>query len=97
MEISKQYPENKVKILSVNAINPAQQAAAEAKRYEIPYPILVCQGTGVIRQYEVTKLPYLFIIDANGVIRESKLFLEADKIKMVLDGLLAQGVGAARP
>ena len=77
-----------VKILSLNAINPAPLAAAEAKRYEIPYPVLLCRDTGVIRNYQVTKLPHLFIIDAKGVIQESKLFLEADKIKKVVEGLL---------
>jgi hypothetical protein len=74
----------------MNAINPAPLAAAEGKRYEIPYDILLCRDTGVIRDYKVTKLPHLFIIDAKGVIAESKLFLDAAKIKQVLDRLLAE-------
>jgi peroxiredoxin len=89
-EISKQYPDSLVKILSLNAINPAPLAANDGKRYEISYPILLCRDTGVIRDYQITKLPHLFIIDQKGVIRESKLFLEADKIKKILDGLLAE-------
>jgi hypothetical protein len=90
VEISKQYPDSLVKILSMNAINPAPLAAAEGKRYEITFPILLCRDTGVIRDYQITKLPQLFIIDQKGVIQESKLFLEADKIKPILDGLLAK-------
>jgi hypothetical protein len=74
----------------MNAINPAPLAATDGKRYEISYPILLCRDTGVIRDYEITKLPQIFIIDQKGVIRESKLFLEADKIKKVLDGILTQ-------
>jgi hypothetical protein len=88
-QISKQYPDNQVKILSLNAINPAPLAASEGKRYEIPYSILLCRDTGVVRDYQITKLPHLFIIDQKGIIRESKLFLDAGNIKKVLDGLLA--------
>jgi hypothetical protein len=81
----------------MNAINPAQQAAADGKRYEMSFPILLCRETGVIRDYRVTKLPHLFIIDAKGVIRESKLFLEADKIKKILDGLLSEASETSQP
>jgi hypothetical protein len=88
--ISKQFPDSTVKILSMNAINPAPLAANEGKRYEITYPILLCRDTGVIRDFQITKLPQIFIIDQKGVIVESKLFLEADKIKKILDELLAQ-------
>ncbi len=77
-------------ILSMNAINPAKQAQAEAKRYGIPFPILLCRQTGVVADYKITTMPHLFIIDAQGKIRESKLFLKQDKIKGVLDGLLAE-------
>jgi hypothetical protein len=74
----------------MNAINPAKQAAAEAKRYEIEIPVLVCRQTGVVRDYQVSKLPHLFIIDQAGVIRASKLFLKSSAIQEILDGLLAE-------
>jgi hypothetical protein len=73
----------------MNSINPAKQARAEAKRYDIEFPVLVCRQTGVVSDYKVTKLPHLFIIDQEGVIRSSELFLKTDKIKEVLDSLLA--------
>ena len=76
----------------MNAINPAQQAAGEAKRYEIPYDVLLCRESGVVRDYQVTKLPHLFIIDAQGVVRESQLFLKGEKIQEILDKLLAEPV-----
>jgi alkyl hydroperoxide reductase subunit AhpC len=73
----------------MNAINAAQQSAAEAKRYNITFPTLLCRDTGVIRDFEVTKLPQLFIIDQKGIIQASALFLDTEKIKVVLDKLLA--------
>jgi hypothetical protein len=74
----------------LNAINPAGQAAAEAERYKITFPVLVCRQTGVVRDYEVTKLPHLYIIDQNGMIQASELFLKAEDIKKVLDNLLVE-------
>lgn len=74
----------------MNAINPAQQAEAEAKRYDIEFPVLVCRETGVLRDYQVTKLPQLFIIDRKGVIQESKLFLKMEQIRDEIDTLLAE-------
>lgn len=90
IKIAEEYPEEQVKILSMNAINPAKQAAAEAKRYEIEFPVLVCRQTGVVRDYKVTKLPHLFIIDQEGIILASELFLKTSAIKEILDGLLAE-------
>ena len=89
-KIAEKYPEEQVKILSLNAINPSKQVAAEAKRYKIPFPVLVCRETGVVRDYQITKLPHLFIIDQEGVIRESSLFLKTEKIEEVVDNLLAE-------
>jgi len=73
----------------MNAINPAKQAEADAKLYEIPFDVLLCRNTGIIRDYEISKLPHIFIIDGQGVIRESKFFLKTEDIKIVLDRLLA--------
>ncbi|GEM_PF-1473875 len=74
----------------MNAINPAGQAKAEAKRYKIEFPVLVCRRTKLVRDYEVTKLPHLFIIDSEGVIQSSELFLKEKDIEKVLDDLLAR-------
>ena len=91
-KIAEAYPAEQVKILSMNAINPIKQAAAEAKRYHIEFPTLICRETGIVSEYQITKLPHLFIIDKEGVIRSSKLFLKTNKIKEVLDELLAETV-----
>ncbi len=79
-------------ILSLNAINPAGQAAADAEHYDIEFPTLVCRETGVISDYKVTKLPHIFIIDQEGIIHTSALFLKESKIKEALDELLAAPV-----
>lgn len=74
----------------MNSINPAPQAAAEAKRYEIQFPVLVCRETGVVRDYQISKLPHLIIIDKKGVIRTSTTFLKTDDIKKVVDELIKE-------
>ncbi|TKJ40762.1 hypothetical protein CEE37_07295 [candidate division LCP-89 bacterium B3_LCP] len=94
-KIAESYPEEQVKILSMNAINPSKQAAAEAKRYKIEFPTLICRQTGVARDYKITKLPHLVIIDQEGIVQGSKLFLKTDKIKEILDTLLIEEEEAA--
>lgn len=79
----------------MNAINPAGQARAEAKRYDIEFPVLVCRESNLVRDYEVTKLPHLFIIDSEGVIQSSEIFLKEKDIKKVLDNLLAKQAKAS--
>ena len=74
----------------MNAINPAKQAEADAKLYEIPFDVLLCRNTGVVRDYEISKLPHIIILDGKGIIRESKLFLKSEDIKIVVDRLLAE-------
>lgn len=75
----------------MNAINPAKQAEADAKLYDIPFDVVLCRDTGVARDYKLDKLPQIFVIDGKGIIRESKLFLKSADLKTILDKLLAEG------
>ena len=88
LEIKKIFDPNKVVILSINVINVKGQARAEVKRYKMDYTVLSGRGKKITSHYKVKKLPHLFIIDKNGVIRSSKRFLPGNDIKKVLNNLL---------
>lgn len=51
--------------------------------------MLLGRGFELTSLYKITKLPHLFILDQQGVIRASERFLKADEIKAVVDGILA--------
>lgn len=74
----------------MNAINPVGQAKAEARHYGIEFPTLICRETGIVRDYKISKLPHLIIIDHEGIVRSSELFLPEDAIKSILDDLIAK-------
>jgi hypothetical protein len=49
----------------------------------------MCKGSGVVRDYKVTKLPQIFIVDREGVIQVNDLFMKTEEIKAAIDPLLA--------
>lgn len=70
-----------LKFLSVNAINPSKLALSEVKKYNIDFQVLEGRGSGVTSDYKVSKLPLLVIIDKDGIIRTSELYLKYDELK----------------
>ncbi len=54
----------------------------------MPYPILIGRRTRVTRDFKVTMLPYIYIVDQKGKIKEANIFLQEEDIRKVIDGLL---------
>jgi hypothetical protein len=63
---------------------------AEVKKYKMNYTVLVARGKNLTSEYEIKKLPHLFILDPEGIIHTSKRFLKKEKIMEALDELLKQ-------
>ncbi|MBC8204910.1 MAG: redoxin domain-containing protein [FCB group bacterium] len=70
-----------LKILSINAINPAKKAMAEVKKYKMDFQVLEGRGSGITKEYQVSKLPLLVIIDKDGIIRTYTMYLKYDELK----------------
>ena len=70
-----------LKIISINAINPSKLALSEVEKYEIDFQVLEGRGSGVTKDYKVSKLPLLVIIDKDGIIRTSELYLQYEDLK----------------
>jgi|GEM_PF-1729223 len=64
-----------LKVMAVNVLNPPERALAELEKYEQTYQVLSGRGSGITKDYEVKKLPLLVIIDKDGKVRESKMYL----------------------
>jgi len=45
------------------------------------FQVLSGRGSGVTKDYKVSKLPILVVIDKNGVIRTNTMYLPYDELK----------------
>jgi hypothetical protein len=88
LNIKKEYNPEKVVILSINVINLKGQTAAEVKRYNMDYTVLVGRGHQLTSLYKIVKLPHLFILDQDVIIQSSGRFLKTEEMKVVIDRLL---------
>ena len=66
--------------MAVNVIHPPKRALAETKKYEQSYQVLTGKGSGIAKDYKVRKLPLLVIIDKDGIVRESTMYLNYEKL-----------------
>ncbi len=88
LEIKKQYPADKIEILSINVIDKEGQTKAEVDKYGMNYTVLAGRGEQLTSKYKIAKLPHLFILDQKGIIQSSQRFLKAEEIKRVIDRIL---------
>ena len=54
------------------------------------YTVLVGRGKNLTSEYEIKKLPHLFILNPKGIIHTSKRFLKKEKIMEALDEILTE-------
>ena len=74
-----------VQILSINPINPKGKVASDAKRYELPYPVLAGRNSDIVRLFKLKTLPQLVIIDREGTIVFYKTFAASEEILGILN------------
>ena len=77
-----------MQILSVNPINRQGKVEADAKKYKLPFPVLVGRDTDIVRDYRIKGLPRIIIIDIQGQIAFYEKFAPAEEIQEILDSLL---------
>jgi len=79
-----------VQILSVNPINREGKVESDAKRYKLPFPVLVGRDTDIVKDYRIKSLPRIIIIDIKGQVAFYEKFAPAEEIQEILDSLLAE-------
>lgn len=66
----RQYNNEGIEILAINASEPTRMVKQFMKRHELSFPILLDLNGNVIEQYQVITLPLTFFIDSKGKIVE---------------------------
>ena len=90
LKVQEKYHPDKVIILSINVLDKKGRVEAEVKKYKMNYTVLVGRGENLTSEYEIKKLPHLFILDQRGVIHTSERFLKDEEIMQALDELLRE-------
>jgi hypothetical protein len=86
----KQFQNQPISWISVNTINPKEQADAEIKRYNIDFPVFYGRGQDINKNFKVKKLPRLVLIKADSTVDQDVLFLKADELKVELQRMLKE-------
>lgn len=90
IKIREDYDDRRVQILSVNPINREGKVESDAKRYKLPFPVLVGRDTDIVKDYRIKGLPRIIIIDIKGQLAFYEKFAPAEEIQEILDSLLEE-------
>jgi hypothetical protein len=77
-----------VQILSINVKDNPGRVKSDVEAEKLPYPVLIGRRTGISKEYKISRLPNLTIIDQTGLIHTSKVFMKEDDIRKTLDALI---------
>ena len=72
----------------MNIINRKGRVESDAKRYELPFPVLIGRGSDIVKDYKIKALPRLIIVDFDGNVAFYDLYAEAEEISEILDSIL---------
>ena len=82
-----------LKILSVNAINSPRRVRAVADKYQLDYQVMEGRGSGIARDYQITVLPQIYVIDKEGIIRFIEMYPDYDDLQETVTPLITEIVG----
>lgn len=86
--IGKRYADRGFHVLGVNVDDPAQVAAAHARKMGVSYPILL-DDAGVQQAYGVSRLPSLVVIDRQGnIVAFTTGLVDEDALDKMVRGAL---------
>ena len=88
MDIYDKYSKEDIEILSINTINRAGKVKSDAQRFDLPFTVLIGRDSDVGKNYKITRLPLLIIVDKSGKIVLKKKFAAYVEISKKLDVLL---------
>jgi hypothetical protein len=65
-----------------------ERIIGDLKGEKIPFPVLMGRGSGIIQTYKVIRLPYLYIINKDGIISTTAVFMDYEDIKKIIESML---------
>ena len=86
-KVQKNYPDSLVQIFGINISDTPGKVLKEIKENKLTYPILIGRGSSVARDYKIPSVPYLYIINQEGLVDFGEMYLMYKNIKEIIDDL----------
>ncbi len=81
------YSDSLVQIFGINISDTPGKVLKEIKQYKITYPILIGRGSSAARDFKIPSIPYLYIINQEGLVDFGEMYLIYKNIKEIIDDL----------
>ncbi len=88
-KVYKNYDAENVKIISINASDRKSKVIKDLEGDELSYPVTAARKTSILKDYKIRMIPMVVIIDKSGRIKLSKMFLQYNAMKEILDTLIS--------
>lgn len=99
-DLSKQYPPNKLRVLSINFKESHDHVADFMKKFDVSFPVLIDRQGDVAAQWGAFAFPSSFIVDNQGRIRYSvnaAIDWTTPKVKAIIDELIQEEASGKSP
>jgi hypothetical protein len=82
------YEGKPVQILTINPVNRKSNVEADAKRFDLPFPVLSGEKTKIIIDFDLRKLPMLMIVGMDGKVLFWDRFASGEEMQEIIDPIL---------
>ena len=75
------FPDSVLQIIGINIQDSPKRVEREVNKLDLPYPNLIGRGSSIAKDFKIKTLPYLYIIDKEGVVDYGEIFVQFDFMK----------------
>ena len=81
------FPDSVLQIIGINIQDSPKRVEREVNKLDLPYPNLIGRGSSIAKDFKIKTLPYLYIIDKEGVVDYGEIFVQFDFMKDIISDL----------
>jgi len=81
------FPDSFLQIIGINVQDSQKRVEREVNKLDLPYPNLIGRGSSIAKDFKVKTLPYLYIIDKEGIVDYGEIFVQFDFMKDIVSDL----------
>jgi hypothetical protein len=81
------FPDSVLQIIGINIQDSPKRVEREVNKLDLPYPNLIGRGSSIAKDFKIKTLPYLYIIDKEGVVDYGEIFAQFDFMKDIVSDL----------
>ena len=78
------FPDSVLQIFGINFQDSPKRVEREVNKLDLPYPNLIGRGSSIARDFKIKTLPYLYIIDKEGIVNYAEIFVMYDFMEEIV-------------